>query len=152
MKIERRYKIIGIFSALAIVGLVLVWVHLRGLKGKAEENRMELPVESESRVTTDNGEAIVSLDPATLEISGIVLKPITGNEAPYDGVVWLEGRAWIYAESETGHFVRREVVPDTSSEYPRYFIKTPVRGLQVVVTGAQLLLSEEFRSQIQLDE
>ena len=113
---------------------------------------MDLPIESESRVSTVNGKAVVMLDHRTEAMSGIATTPVKGAAVPYSGVVWLEGKAWAYVEQEPGRFVRSEVVPAPEPDDLRFLLKTPVHDAQVVRTGAQLLLSEEFRSQIQVGE
>ena len=69
---------------------------------------------------------------------------------PTAAVVWWQGRAWSYIERTPGKFTRRKV--PTSNPLPEgWFVIEGYRaGEKVVISGAQMLLSEEFRSQIQV--
>lgn len=79
-------------------------------------------------------------------------KPQQGVIIPRDALVYYQGRAWVYVQTGANRFSRREA----DLEYPTargWFVPsgfTP--GDRVVVSGAQLLLSEEFRSQIQIED
>lgn len=64
-----------------------------------------------------------------------------GPRVPDSAVVWLDGKPWIYVEESGGRFVRREL--DAQGVTP---------GERVVVSGAQMLLSQELRSQIHAGE
>lgn len=72
----------------------------------------------------------------------------SGVLIPQDAVVWFGAIPWAYVQTETGHFLRRPLsdprpVPDG------YFVGSGFKAdEQVVVRGAQLLLSEEQRPQI----
>lgn len=71
-----------------------------------------------------------------------------GVLVPEAAVVWHGGSAWAYVKQEGDTFVRRPV--DTAQELPGgWFNATGFEpGEQVVVIGAQLLLSEELKFQI----
>lgn len=71
---------------------------------------------------------------------------------PTDAVVWWQGRAWIYVQRDPTLFARRELATD--SPVPGgWFIAQGISPDQRVVTkGAQQLLSEEFRAQIDVGE
>lgn len=75
-----------------------------------------------------------------------------GVLVPQSALVWWQGKSWIYVQRSPGQFARVEVLSD--QPVANGFIVR--QGLnandQVVVTGAQLLLSEEFRSQIHVGE
>ena len=76
----------------------------------------------------------------------------SGAVVPYNAVVWWQGSAWCYVEGSPGKFARVEV-PVTNPTPAGWFVSRGVQaGVQVVTAGAQTLLSEEFRSQIQTDE
>lgn len=64
-----------------------------------------------------------------------------GPRVSDSAVVWLDGKPWIYVEESGGRFVRREL--DAQGVTP---------GERVVVSGAQMLLSQELRSQIHAGE
>jgi hypothetical protein len=75
-----------------------------------------------------------------------------GVIVPYSAVVWWQGRAWCYVEEPPGKFAREEV--STVNPTPNgWFVSDGIAaGARVVTAGAQTLLSEEFRSQIQADQ
>lgn len=77
-------------------------------------------------------------------------KPVEGIVIPPQAVIWWSGRAWVYERVKENTFSRREIPTDM----PAAGFVVPAslfpHDPQVVVTGAQLLLSEEFRSQIQV--
>ena len=75
-----------------------------------------------------------------------------GSIVPYGAVVWWQGRAWCYVEESPGKFTREEV--STANLVPSgWFASEGIApGARVVTAGAQTLLSEEFRSQIQADQ
>ncbi len=71
-----------------------------------------------------------------------------GVSIPYTAQVWHGGKAWIYLKRGDGNFERREVATQDSTG-DGWFNGAPYKpGDLVVVSGAQLLLSEEFRYQI----
>lgn len=75
-----------------------------------------------------------------------------GVLVPTPAVVWTSGASWAYVEQTPGFFVRRPVPLDTPSSNGWFVRSGFAAGERVVVSGAQLLLSEEFRSQIQVGE
>jgi len=74
----------------------------------------------------------------------------TGGLIPADAVVWWQGTAWYYVQSAPDRFLRRELTGAMPVDQGWFVAGLPV--LQVVVRGAQTLLSEELRSQIQVGE
>lgn len=71
---------------------------------------------------------------------------------PKEAVVWWQGRAWIYMQRDAERFARREL-PTDSPVPGGWFVADAISPDQRVVTkGAQQLLSEEFRAQIDVDE
>jgi hypothetical protein len=71
---------------------------------------------------------------------------------PNGAVVWWQGKAWCYVEKSPGKFTRRAFA--TSSPVANgWFVTVGIDpDARVVTVGAQTLLSEEFRSQIQADQ
>lgn len=71
-----------------------------------------------------------------------------GVVVPVSAVVWHGGKAWAYVELEEEKFERREVA--TANELDGGWFNSELfrPGEEVVVSGAQLLLSEEFKYQI----
>jgi hypothetical protein len=79
-------------------------------------------------------------------------KVIDGVVVPASAVVWWQDRAWVYQRKDPDKFVRVEVATDLPAPGGGYIVAGMPTGVQVVSSGAQLLLSEEFRAQIQVDE
>ncbi len=81
---------------------------------------------------------------------------VEGYVVPSAAVVWWAGRAWVYLRLDEDSFTRREIPTDMPDKDGSGFV-VPVRAFgedgeppQIVVKAAQLLLSEEFRAQIQV--
>ncbi len=76
----------------------------------------------------------------------------SGVMLPSRAVVRASGLAWAYVQSAEKEFTRREV--STTAPMPDgWFVTQNFKpGEQVVVTGAQTLLSEEFKSQISVGD
>ncbi len=75
--------------------------------------------------------------------------PVEGVVVPKAAVVWWHGRAWVYVRTAPEKFTRREIATDSSTGTGYFQSKEFSAGDEVVVTGAQMLLSEEFRPQPQ---
>ncbi len=76
--------------------------------------------------------------------------PVQGETVPASAVVWWQDRAWTYRRTAPDKFVRTEIATDLPRPDGSYIVKGLPSGTQVVTSGAQLLLSEEFRAQIQV--
>ncbi len=78
--------------------------------------------------------------------------PVRGVLIPLSAIVWWRGDAWAYQQTAPQRFVRR-LVP-TGAPLPNgFFVSSGFSpGDRIVVRGAQALLSEEFRSQIQAED
>lgn len=79
-------------------------------------------------------------------------KPANGVIVPDDAVVRSEGHAWIYIQTADTAFTRREISPDRSTAGGWFVTKGAAPGDKVVVIGAQTLLSEEHKSEIQIGD
>ncbi len=75
-----------------------------------------------------------------------------GVVIPASAVVWWQGKAWIYVQEGAQHYARQEIPTDNPIEDGWFASKEFKAGEKIVVTGAQMLLSQEFRSQIQSGE
>jgi hypothetical protein len=73
-----------------------------------------------------------------------------GGVVPAHAVVWWQGKAWAYVQIAPERFARREVSTDTPVSNGWFVSSRFSPGEKVVIQGAQQLLSEEFRSQIQV--
>lgn len=67
-------------------------------------------------------------------------------------VVWLQGKAWIYLRTGPSTFERREIRPDHPAPDGGYIVPDLPLSAQLVVRGAQMLLSEEFRAQAPIED
>lgn len=77
---------------------------------------------------------------------------IARTHVPGSAVVWLQGRAWAYFRTGPKTLVRRAIATDAPAADGGYFVKDIADGSKIVVRGAQMLLSEEFRTQIQSED
>jgi hypothetical protein len=71
-----------------------------------------------------------------------------GFVVPQSAVIWLEGKAWLYLRNGADTFVRREIAVDTPAPDGGYMVRGLPPDARIVVRGAQMLLSEEFRAQV----
>ena len=76
----------------------------------------------------------------------------SGVVIPSNAVVWYAGKAWAYfkngQDKETVQFIRKPISTDTeidSGKNSGWFNQGISEGSEVVISGAQLLLSEEFK-------
>ena len=71
-----------------------------------------------------------------------------GVIVPNSAVVWYGGQAWVYRKDKEDRFIRLPVNTDSDTE-AGWFVSSGLKaGDEIVTTGAQLLLSEEFKFQI----
>ena len=71
---------------------------------------------------------------------------------PSRAILRFEGQTWVYVQAEAGQFVRRAVTLDRPVHEGWIVTSGFQPGQQVVLSGAQLLLSEEMKSQLESDE
>jgi hypothetical protein len=81
---------------------------------------------------------------AVLLPSGPLVK---GISVPSRATVWWQGKVWAYVQTAPGKFLQREVPTQMPVEDGWFATEAFSPGDMIVVTGAQQLLSEEFRSQ-----
>jgi hypothetical protein len=79
-------------------------------------------------------------------------KTIDGVSVAASSVVWWQDRAWVYRRTSSDKFERVEIATDMPVPGGGFIVAGMPPDVQIVSSGAQLLLSEEFRSQIQVDE
>ena len=90
------------------------------------------------------GMNVLAFLPTKNEAQGVVV--------PQSAVVWWQGKAWIYVQKDGDRFARREISTDQPIENGFVVRSGLTANDRVMVDGAQLMLSEEFRSQIQVGE
>ncbi|WP_035358016.1 hypothetical protein [Edaphobacter aggregans] len=71
---------------------------------------------------------------------------------PGSAVVWWQGKAWCYVEESPGKFTRKDIATSKPVANGWFVTEGIDADARVVTVGAQALLSEEFRSQIQADQ
>jgi hypothetical protein len=97
-----------------------------------------------------NGALLPGMNARAFLPIGSALKGVT---VPASAVVWWQGKAWIYVKKDAEHFVRREMTTDAPVPEGWFVARRELSaGSRLVVTGAQLLLSEEFRAQVQISD
>jgi len=83
----------------------------------------------------------------------IVSSKIESNESflfvPKESVVWSSGKSWVFIKNDAGNFLRRPL-PKLLEIDGGWVIKEGIirENDKIVIDGAQLLLSEEFKYQI----
>ncbi|MHB8668495.1 MAG: hypothetical protein ACYC7B_13370 [Burkholderiales bacterium] len=85
------------------------------------------------------GMRIEAFVPAGGSVEGVVI--------PNSAVVWYANRPWAYAQSDTTHFTRREIVVDMPAPGGWFVAHGWHAGERAVVKGAALLFSQEFQPQ-----
>lgn len=71
-------------------------------------------------------------------------KPMAGLRIPPGAVVWYGGKPWVYVRTAVDRFTRRAVAPAAALDGGVIVTSGFRAGDEVVVRGAQLLLSEEL--------
>jgi biotin carboxyl carrier protein len=101
------------------------------------------------RVTDSTGALRPGLSVAAyLETSGPAR---TGALVPRSAVLWQTGKLWVYVQVSKEKFARREIALEDPMA-GGWFTRSLKPGDKIVIRGAQTLLSEEFKSQIQLGD
>jgi hypothetical protein len=80
-------------------------------------------------------------------------RAVKGVIVPESAVLWWQGKAWVYVVTSPTTFTRREI-PTDNPVTGGYFVPDSAFsvGAKLAMAGAQALLSEEFRSQIQQED
>ena len=71
-----------------------------------------------------------------------------GVSLPANAIVWHAGKPWVYRDNRNGSYSRLAVDPQPAPGKALLIDTGLTPGTKVVVTGAQTLLSEEFRGAI----
>jgi hypothetical protein len=92
-----------------------------------------------------------SPDPSLLPGANVTVQLPTGRSVEASRIqssalVWWQGRAWIFVRTAPNDFERREIAFDRASN-PATLLADLKTGTEVVVQGAQVLLSEELRAE-----
>jgi hypothetical protein len=90
-----------------------------------------------------------------LAVSGFLQmpgEPLHGEVVPDNAVVRSDERSWMYLQTADTDFVRREITLDYPVTGGWFVTNSVTSGDRVVVTGAQMLLSEERKSLVKLED
>jgi multidrug efflux pump subunit AcrA (membrane-fusion protein) len=90
------------------------------------------------------GMSVVAFVPTTRTFEGVVVPP--------SAIIWAQGGAWAYFRTAPDTFARREVPTDLPAPAGGYVMQGQTDNTEVVVQGAQMLFSEEFRAQAQVSD
>ena len=90
------------------------------------------------------GMSVVAFVPTTRIFEGVVVPP--------SAIVWAQGGAWAYFRTGPNTFARRAVPTDLPAPAGGYVMQGQTDNAEVVVQGAQMLFSEEFRAQAQVSD
>ncbi|OYV41443.1 MAG: hypothetical protein B7Z80_01680 [Rhodospirillales bacterium 20-64-7] len=69
------------------------------------------------------------------------------TSVPSAAVVWLAGQAFVYVQTASHIFTQHEVSVSSTPRPGQYLVRGLSTGMNIVVIGAQMLLSEQFRAQ-----
>ncbi len=90
------------------------------------------------------------LAPGLNLVADLVVGPhLQGVVVPSSAIVWWRGEAWVYKQVAAGKFTRQRVSTDNPAGDGLFVSAGLSPGESIVRAGAQALLSEELRSQIQ---
>jgi multidrug efflux system membrane fusion protein len=70
-----------------------------------------------------------------------------GFRIPEAAIVWYGGQSWAYIKTDANHFTRRHLPLEPATQRELVVTSGFHAGDEVVISGAQLLLSEELRPQ-----
>jgi hypothetical protein len=79
-------------------------------------------------------------------------KSVDGVMVPASAVVWWQDKGWVYRRIDRERFARSNITTDLPAPGGGYVDGGLPSPVEIVTRGAQLLLSEEFRAQIQVGE
>jgi hypothetical protein len=79
-------------------------------------------------------------------------KSADGITVPASAVVWWQDKGWVYRRIDRERFARSDITTDLPAPGGGYVVAGLPGPVEIVTRGAQLLLSEEFRAQIQVGE
>jgi hypothetical protein len=79
--------------------------------------------------------------------------PLTGVKIPSSALIWHLGQAFVYLQIDAETFRRIKITHKKLINSDTYFIQEALQqNDRLVTTGAQMLLSEEFRAQIPAED
>lgn len=128
---------------------------------KAEARFLSLATQSDPKIQGQSFYYTVPASSGLLPGMSVIASLSSGRSieayrVPSSAGVWWDGRMWAYVQSAPGQFTRRPLSADLPTADDGALIVPagdfPQAAPTIVVKGAQALLSEEFRSQIQIED
>jgi len=77
---------------------------------------------------------------------------VDGAVVPESAVVRWMGKSWIYLRTDSQTFARRDIATDLPASEGGYVVRGLPHDAEIVTRGAQMLLSEELKSQINVGD
>jgi hypothetical protein len=88
------------------------------------------------------GMSLIATFPTKHTLKGVLI--------PKNAVVLWQGRSWVYLQKPDGeHFSRHAFLADTTTPEGWFDNSPMLSNRKIIVTGAELLLTEEFKAQMQ---
>ncbi len=139
------------------LGAALFFGYSEGQKEIKKEGEREKPVQSASHVSRfADGAILIQLDAAALSILGIHTQAVALSQGrslvPEAAIVRDGGGLFVFQKTNEASFVKTPVRIDGITAGGELAVSGLARGKAVVVSGAQLLLSEELKSQIHIGD
>lgn len=88
----------------------------------------------------------------SLDVTLAVASGQQGLIVPDSAIVWLEGKAWIYIRTQPTTFIRQGINPTGSAPRDGFVVSGLPADARIVIQGAQMLLSEEFRASVPVED
>lgn len=137
------------------VGALLAWAFIEGRKELQQERERDMPIKLPPRVQSISGGGVkIVLDRQTQDLTGIQVQGVRqtreGMVVPASTLIRQEGKLWVYCQSAPEEFIRKPVRLGQAAPEHGVALEGLSPQEKVVTVGAQMLLSEEFKVQIQV--
>ncbi|HUY67912.1 MAG TPA: hypothetical protein VMV79_01250 [Alphaproteobacteria bacterium] len=126
------------FAVFCLICGLLVWGVVQGRQEIRADAEADQPVEAPLRAK----DGVVTLDAQSRKAAGIEATAIENRQIPASAIVWWQGKSYVYVQKSAGVYVLTAINPNEKTSLTQ----------PVVTTGAQLLLSEELRAGIQIED
>ena len=157
-KSSRSKLVAWIVIPIVLAGL-LVFAFFQGREEMKREREREATIQAPSKIRKNKtGQTVLTLEPKTLEVSGIQIQIFQSHgglvQLPESAVIRENEKTWVYVEISSHEFSRAEIRSAQAEDgHAHWRVLAPITPqLKIVTTGAQSLLSEELKSQIQMGE
>lgn len=138
---------------IALLGLVifavkhLVAPHAETAAETSLGKPVQEPAEASSKENNAHTQTVQLSEEGSLAI-GILTQPMTGTTIPTSTLVWFDGKPYVFVETEALHFRKQEVSLKSFHNDTYEVDGLPAQG-NLVIQGAQMLMSEEQRGSVE---